>query len=246
MKFLTTLFLFLSAFALNAQEQETIFNLVEVQPLFGNCQGMDKNAASECSNKAVIEFLSRNLSYPPIARESGIQGTVVVQFTVAKDGSTSDHKILRDIGGGCGKEALRVVEMMRTWKPGQQNGQVVAARMTLPIRFQLESDLPSGPQFTLYTGKYSSDHINKADLEKALNTAPIARDADGNAIKIQSLTLTVETRRKTKTVSVTTDVPNKAMKHLAKKAKKGGSAMLEAKLQQSGKSYTAQRIWTIL
>ena len=75
--------------------------------------------------------------YPKIAKESGITGTVYVQFVVEANGSISNVKLARGIGGGCDEEAMRVVKAMPKWKPGKQNGRPVRVSFTLPIKFLL-------------------------------------------------------------------------------------------------------------
>ncbi|MBC7778092.1 MAG: energy transducer TonB [Phycisphaerae bacterium] len=91
---------------------------------------------------AMMQYLAANIKYPALARENGIQGTVALTFIVGKDGSVTDVKIIKDIGGGCGKESVRVVEAMPKWTPGQANGQPVKVRYTMPIRFKFEDDSP--------------------------------------------------------------------------------------------------------
>ena len=76
-----------------------------------------------------------------MARENGIEGMAVVSFTVMEDGKIQDGKILRDPGGGCGKEALRIINMMnkmgKKWTPGKQQGQAVRVKFSLPVKFKL-------------------------------------------------------------------------------------------------------------
>lgn len=86
---------------------------------------------------ARIKFISENVVYPTMARESNIQGTVYVTFVVETDGSITDVKILRGIGGGCDEEAIRVVKIMPKWKPGKQTGKNVRVQFNLPIKFTL-------------------------------------------------------------------------------------------------------------
>jgi len=86
----------------------------------------------------LIRFISENLEYPAIARETNITGTVALSFVVGKDGGISDVKILKEIGGGCGKEAVRVLKMMPRWTPGESNGHPVKVRFTLPVKFRLQ------------------------------------------------------------------------------------------------------------
>jgi protein TonB len=88
--------------------------------------------------KELLKYLSENIKYPPLARENNIQGTVALTFVVGKNGQVSDVQILKDIGGGCGKEAVRVVNSMPKWIPGEANGNPVKVRFTLPVRFRLE------------------------------------------------------------------------------------------------------------
>jgi protein TonB len=86
----------------------------------------------------LLKYLAQNIKYPPLARENNIQGVVALTFVVNRDGSVSDVNVLKDIGGGCGKEAIRVVGEMPKWLPGEANGNPVKVRFTLPVRFKLE------------------------------------------------------------------------------------------------------------
>jgi len=86
----------------------------------------------------MYEYLGKNIKYPQIARESGIQGRVFVNFVVEPDGSVSNVKVLRGIGGGCDEEAIRVVKSMPKWKPGKQRGKAVRVSYTLPVVFKLQ------------------------------------------------------------------------------------------------------------
>ena len=86
---------------------------------------------------ALYDFIAKNLKYPQAAKDSNIQGRVFVQFTVDKDGTIINPKVARDIGGGCGEEALRVVKMMPKWKPGESRGTKYRVQCTLPVPFEL-------------------------------------------------------------------------------------------------------------
>jgi periplasmic protein TonB len=105
--------------------EDVIFTVVEDQPEFPG------------GETARQQFLSDNLRYPQMAREAGIQGTVFVTFVVEIDGSVTDVRIVRGIGGGCDEEAVRVVKMMPNWEPGRQRGQPVRVQFVMPIRFRL-------------------------------------------------------------------------------------------------------------
>jgi protein TonB len=82
-------------------------------------------------------YISRNIHYPEQALKKGIHGMVVIKFLVYQDGSIINAVILRDIGYGCGEEALRVVKGMPNWIPGKMNGKPVKAPVTIPITFAI-------------------------------------------------------------------------------------------------------------
>jgi len=107
-------------------EEAPIFTVVEAMPQF-------KGGSGE-----LYSFLSSNIKYPVMAKESGIQGKVYVTFVVERDGSVTDVKLLRGIGGGCDEEAIRVVASMPKWTPGKQRGKPVRVQYNLPVRFTLQ------------------------------------------------------------------------------------------------------------
>ena len=106
--------------------EEEIFVFVEEYPTYPG------------GEEALYKYLYDNLQYPDVARDNNITGTVVIRFVVEKDGSITKAAIAREIGGGCGKEALRVVNGMPKWKPGKQSGKAVRTEFTLPVQFQLD------------------------------------------------------------------------------------------------------------
>lgn len=108
--------------------EEEIFTVVETQPQFPG--GED----------SLYNFIYSNLRYPQVAKDNAIEGRVFLTFVVEKDGSITNVKIKRDIGGGCGHEAKRVVEMMPKWIPGKQNGKPVKVQFNLPIIFKLKDE----------------------------------------------------------------------------------------------------------
>lgn len=108
-------------------EEEAIpFALVEQKPKF---QGGDANSFSAWVNK--------NLQYPEIAKENGIQGRVTLQFTVNTDGSVSNVKVLRGVDPSLDKEAVRIVSMSPKWEPGKQRERPVKVVYNFPVVFQL-------------------------------------------------------------------------------------------------------------
>ena len=113
-------------------EEQVIFQVVEEMPSFPG--GM-----REC-----MMFLGRNIKYPVLAQKAKIEGRVIVQFVVDKDGSISDTKVVRSVSPELDAEALRVVGMMPKWNPGKQRGKAVAVKYTMPIMFSIHKDEPKG------------------------------------------------------------------------------------------------------
>lgn len=106
---------------------EEIFVVVEEQPEFPGGQA------------AMMKFLSDNIRYPVIAQENGIQGRVICNFVVERDGSITDVQVVRGQDPSLDREAIRVIQQMPRWKPGKQRGSPVRVRFTLPVVFRLQN-----------------------------------------------------------------------------------------------------------
>lgn len=106
------------------EEQNKIFEVVEQQPQF--------------PGGSVNGWLADHIKYPVVAAENGIQGRVVVQFVVERDGSVSQVRVVRGVDPSLDKEAQRVISSMPKWIPGKQNGQSVRSRFTVPVTFRLQ------------------------------------------------------------------------------------------------------------
>ena len=109
------------------EEEEVIFVVVESMPEFpGGAQAM-------------MRYIAENIKYPVIAQENGIQGRVICQFVVEKDGKVSDIQVVRSSGeASLDKEAQRVIGSMPKWKPGKQRGKPVRVKYTVPVNFRLQ------------------------------------------------------------------------------------------------------------
>ncbi len=121
-------FLLMSANNVSEDEEEAIYCIVETQPSYPG------------GDSAMFDFIKKHLVYPKTAKENNLEGRVFITFVVDVDGSITDIKILRDIGGGCGKEAVRVIKLMPKWIPGTQRGRPVRTQFNLPIVFELDKD----------------------------------------------------------------------------------------------------------
>ena len=107
-------------------DNDSVFQIVEQMPEFpGGAEAMMKSIAG-------------NVKYPEAAIDKNIEGRVFVSFVVEKDGSVSNVKVLRGIGGGCDEEAVRVISSMPKWKPGMHRGEPVRVSYQIPIWFKLE------------------------------------------------------------------------------------------------------------
>lgn len=90
--------------------------------------------------KGGLGYLQKKLEYPEMARKAGIEGRVIVQFIVNKQGEVENPRIIRGIGGGCDKEAMRVLKEEAEFEPGRQRGEPVRVQYSLPLTFQLQDD----------------------------------------------------------------------------------------------------------
>jgi protein TonB len=113
------------AVAVEQEEEDpnTIFTIVE------------ESAMPVGGINAFNEFVSRNIIYPAQAKRMGIEGKVFVEFVIEKDGSITDVKTIKGIGGGCDEEAVRILRKAPKWNPGKQRGKAVRQKMVVPLNF---------------------------------------------------------------------------------------------------------------
>ena len=106
--------------------KEEVFMVAEQMPEFPG--GM----------KELLKFLQDNLKYPENAMKNNVQGRVIVQFVVEKDGTLTEFKVARSVDPDLDAEALRVLQIMPKWKPGMQRGKIVRVKFTVPVSFKLQ------------------------------------------------------------------------------------------------------------
>lgn len=104
----------------------TVYDMVEINPQFPG------------GNQELMAYLAKNIRYPVTAQENGIQGRVICQFVITKDGKVENIKVMRGVSPELDKEAVRVIQEMPAWTPGRQDGEAVNVRFTLPITFRLQ------------------------------------------------------------------------------------------------------------
>ena len=131
----------------------TVYEIVEnpAYPLMASCDparhtGWTMDSVRRCADAQLLSILSNNIRYPAAAADNNIQGTVVTSFIVELSGKMTNFTLLKDIGGGCGAEAIRVLkafdEAGLRWQPGQIEGKPVRMRQSVPLRFRLQEALP--------------------------------------------------------------------------------------------------------
>lgn len=119
-------------------DEEPVLDFAEYMPNFGNCDvTLDKDKYKECSDNALLAFFAKNIRYPAVARENGIEGRVIIKFVVDENGVIQNPRVLRGVAGGCSEEALRVLNSMPQWRAGRHGGRNVKVHFTMPISFRL-------------------------------------------------------------------------------------------------------------
>jgi protein TonB len=120
---------------------EEIFEIVEDPPIpwlyKSTCMEVEYTVKYDCYMQELGKWLAENLVYPSKASDNKTEGMVIIQFIIDKSGAIRDADVVRDIGDGCGKAALSVVNAMPDWVPGRQRGEPVHVRYTLPVKFKL-------------------------------------------------------------------------------------------------------------
>ncbi len=134
------LFIFTVSCAVHPKDHSST---IQNMPRFPGCEYLEISniEKDKCAKEKLDEYISEMIEYPEAAKNNGTEGTCVIQYTVNKEGVLEDILLARDIGHGCGEEALRIVKSMNdmelTWTPAKQNGKLTSVKYTLPIEFKL-------------------------------------------------------------------------------------------------------------
>jgi len=114
---------------------DSIYTIVEEMPCFLACENRPLAEQKSCADQKMLEYLYKHIRYNPIAKENGMEGTIVVSFVVEKDGKLSNIEVLRGTGI---LNIIEVLEKMPSWKPGIHKGIVRRVRYNLPIKIHIE------------------------------------------------------------------------------------------------------------
>lgn len=105
-----------------------------------NLGSLSQDEIKKCAEKKMLEFVYKNIKYPPVARDAGIEGTAVVKFIVNEKGEIIGSEILKNPGGGLAEEALRIVKLFPSWVPGRQQDKNVSVYFNMPVHFKLSQN----------------------------------------------------------------------------------------------------------
>ncbi len=124
-------------------DESVVFEMVDQMPRFAGCEDIsDKAERANCAQKKLFEYIFKNINYPKEAKEQGLEGMVVSQFVINADGQVKDIKIIKELGGGCDEEVIRIIGAMPKWIPGKKEGKNVNVQFKLPIKFKLDDKEP--------------------------------------------------------------------------------------------------------
>lgn len=125
---------------------DQVYSHAAEMPRFPGCEDKDIKTIEKyvCANNRLNNYIHNRLRYPKIALNNRVEGTVTAQFVVRKDGLLEDIVILNDIGYGCGRTVLGIIESMNhmdeRWVPGKNGGKAVKVRVAIPVEFRLMID----------------------------------------------------------------------------------------------------------
>ncbi len=131
--------------AIDSMEEDSLTR-IEIMPRFPGCEDQigSEEEKQKCALNLMLQYVYKNIKYPPEARENGVEGMVIIKYVVDLDGSLTDVEIVKDPGGGLGEAGLAVINLMNEehirWVPGSINGTPAKVQFHLPIKFKLESN----------------------------------------------------------------------------------------------------------
>lgn len=202
-----------------------------VPPLFYGCDDpfISPKQRIACSVPKLMAYVAQELVYPDSAKKNNIEGLVVVSFVVNDSGKVKEVELIKDIGYGCGEEALRVVRSFPIFTPAKINGNAVAQKLTLPIRFKKtdEARADNSNLYQLIWGKLIEDpSVN--DLYASIDEMLQVRDYYGNSYPIIRFNLKVVKKGRFKRLYAFSDHLTLEMKRQLKRIKKGMILIFEA------------------
>lgn len=222
--------------------------IAEFMPYFPGCADLPQGSKEKrnCSNENLVAFIADYLEYPEAAKKKGVEGTVYVSFAVDEDGKVYAPRIMRDIGEGCGLEAMRIVQNMPRWEPALQDGKPVMVELTLPVKFSIKDDnAEAGATYTLHWGDLRGDKVTKHDLINSLKKPFLVRDEMGNPLDINEIAFAYR-RNKKQREAVGRGAMTYEMEKIVRRVKPGGSFVMLATVQKGPRFVVVERAFEIV
>lgn len=237
--------------SLCAQPKDSlILAKVDIPPLFEGCDDplISEKQRQACSVPKIQAFINQNILYPDSARANKIEGVVVVRFSVTDKGEITDLELIRNIGFGCGQEAMRVVRIMPAFRPALRNGLPVATQMTLPIRFKKIDEAKANNKnlYQIHWGTIYQNTIKKEALKSLLKRHLLVRDYYGNNYDINFLTLTIPTSSKDIELETRGNNLTKEMLRTLKRLRPGERIQFKVLIQKDYQDIEVVRAFTLV
>jgi len=221
----------------------------EQMPYFKDCGAYQGGTVEKrkCSNTNLVNFISENIQYPEVAKSEGIEGTVFLSFVIDKTGRIESQQILRDIGGGCGQEALRILDLMPDWEPAINDGEAVKVKLNLPVTFSLKNETIDAvaSNYQIHWGALKGKSVTKLALENNLDAKLFVRNEYGNDVDVSSLSFVFQ-RNKTYLEETSTGKINSDLSKVIKKVKRGGTFTIVATILVNGKFMEVERQFKVI
>ena len=226
--------------------QDKLMVHADEMPYFSGCTEFDKKPEEkrQCSNYNLVSFISSHLKYPEEAKREGLEGTVIVSFVITKEGKVEDPYVLKDIGGGCGEEAISILKNMPLWESGIDKGEKVNVKLNLPVKFKL-SGAGVSTKYRILWGNIKSKTITKKEIKENLLESILVKGPYGEDISPTEVIIAYE-RKNTFLDAIGKGKISTEQKRLLKKAKKKGIITISATLQIKGEFIEVDREFEVV
>jgi len=241
-------FFFLDLIQAQLFEDSSVLTYADQMPYFAGCENLENGTDEKrtCSNEHLVAFISDYLVYPDSAKSAQLEGIVYISFIIDERGNVLTTRVLKDIGGGCGREAERVVENMPRWEPAIYNGGPVKVKLNLPIHFSLHDKEPDlAESYNISWGDMKGKEISTKQIKENLAESISVRNALGETQLINELIFSFEKKRRIIQARSKGSISSELMK-VVKKAKRGGTFTVTAMLQDSGKFFYVSRSYRVV
>ena len=226
---------------------DTIFTHASIMPSFTGCEMLEhgSEAKRQCSDQAIVKYISRHLVYPEAAKTARTEGTVYVSFIVDENGRVQNPLVLKDIGNGCGEAALQVISEMPGWEAGQQDEKKVKVKLNLPIQFSLKAPDREAEPYSLTWGALRGETATMEELRNNLSQPIFVRDPEGNLRYMDELAFTFS-KNKRLVNATSRGTVNDELTRIVEKARKGGIFTITVSVQDKGRFIYVTRSFQIV